>query len=53
MTITITLYRPGCRSTEIKKNGKKVSGKQNYLCKSCRQQFIEDHVLSYKGCSTY
>jgi len=50
MIISITLYCPGCRSTDIKKNGKKVSGKQNYLCKSCTRQFIGDHALSYKGC---
>ena len=49
MTITITLYCPSCQSTHIKKNGKKVSGKQNYLCKSCLRQFIGDHALSYKG----
>ena len=50
MTIQITLYCPDCQSTNIKKNGKKLSKKQNYLCKDCARQFIGDHTLSYKGC---
>ena len=49
MTIKITLYFPDCQSTKVKKNGKKVCGKQNYLCKNCSRQFIGDHALSYKG----
>ncbi|MDR0713540.1 MAG: IS1 family transposase, partial [Bacteroidales bacterium] len=35
---------------KIKKNGRKVSKKQNYLCKTCGRQFIGDHALQYKGC---
>ncbi|KAA6336620.1 hypothetical protein EZS27_015250, partial [termite gut metagenome] len=35
MKITLTLHCPNCQSTKIKKNGKKSSGKQNYLCKNC------------------
>jgi hypothetical protein len=31
-----------CGSTSISKNGKQ-RGKQNYLCKSCRRQFIETY----------
>ncbi|KAA6326252.1 hypothetical protein EZS27_024616 [termite gut metagenome] len=50
MTITITLHCPDCQSTKIKKNGKKASGTQNYLCKNCFRQFIGDHFLTYKGC---
>ncbi|KAF7277628.1 hypothetical protein GWI33_002957, partial [Rhynchophorus ferrugineus] len=34
----------------IKKNGKKVDGKQNYQCKNCKRQFIGDHALTYQGC---
>ncbi|KAA6328274.1 hypothetical protein EZS27_022809 [termite gut metagenome] len=34
MNITRTLHYPDCQSTKIKKNGKKASGKQNYLCKN-------------------
>jgi transposase-like protein len=33
---------------EDKKNGKKTSHKQNYLCKNCGRQFIGDHALSGK-----
>jgi IS1 family transposase/transposase-like protein len=50
MTIKTTLYCPDCQSAKIKKNGKKSSRKQNYLCKDCFRQFIGDHALSYKGC---
>jgi len=50
MKITIELFCPHCQSAKICKNGKKSSRKQNYLCKSCRRQFIGDHALTYKGC---
>jgi IS1 family transposase/transposase-like protein len=50
MKITITLHCPDCQSTKVKKNGKKISKKQNYLCKACGRQFIGDHALCYKGC---
>jgi IS1 family transposase/transposase-like protein len=50
MEITISLYCPHCQSTKIKKNGKKMYHKQNYLCKTCGRQFIGDHALTYKGC---
>jgi transposase-like protein len=46
MKITITLHCPDCH----KKNGRKISRKQNYLCKTCGRQFIGDHALQYKGC---
>jgi transposase-like protein len=44
MQITITLHCPDCQSTKIKKNGKKASGKQNYLFKNYFRQFIGDHT---------
>jgi transposase-like protein len=50
MNITLTLHCPDCLSTKIKKNGKKSSGKQNYLYKNCFLQLIGDHALIYKGC---
>jgi transposase-like protein len=50
MKIKITLHCPDCRSTKIKKNGKKSYGAQNYLCRKCERQFIGDHALKYKGC---
>ena len=52
MKIKITLYCPACQGTKIKKNGNKSYGKQNYMCKDCERQFIGDHALIYKGCSS-
>ncbi|MDR2773412.1 MAG: IS1 family transposase, partial [Tannerella sp.] len=34
MKITIILHCPDCQGTKIKKNGRKISEKQNYLCKT-------------------
>ena len=31
---------PKCKSTQISKNGHH-HGKQNYICKQCRRQFVE------------
>ena len=50
MQLKITLYCPDCQSTNVKKNGRKPSRKQNYLCKDCGRQFIGGHALKYKGC---
>ena len=50
MKIEITLHCPNCQGTNIKKNGKKTSRKQNYFCKNCRRQFIGNHALIYRGC---
>ncbi|MDX2239085.1 MAG: IS1 family transposase [Leptolyngbyaceae cyanobacterium bins.302] len=36
------MHCPECGSTNISKNGKQ-RGKQNYLCKDCRRQFIETY----------
>jgi transposase-like protein len=47
MQIKITLHCPDCQSTEIKKNGRKSYGKQNYFCKACGRQFIGDHALPF------
>jgi transposase-like protein len=33
---------PECQSSNLKKNGHK-RGKQNYLCKNCRRQFIDSY----------
>jgi transposase-like protein len=50
MKIQITLHCPDCQSTKVKKNGKKSNTcKQNYFCKSCGRQFIDNHALTYKG----
>jgi transposase-like protein len=49
MKVTITLHCPNCQSAKIKKNGKKTSNQQNYICKECGRQFIGEHALKYKG----
>ena len=33
---------PDCKSTHIRKNGKK-KGKQNHICVKCGRQFIDDY----------
>lgn len=33
---------PHCHSPSLKKNGHTHYGKQNYLCKSCTRQFVEN-----------
>lgn len=33
---------PNCESKRIVKNGKIHNGKQNYKCKDCGRQFVED-----------
>ncbi len=35
---------PHCQSTKINKNGKKPTGIQNFLCRTCKKQF----QLAYK-----
>lgn len=40
---------PNCQSTHINKNGHK-RGQQNYICKNCGRQFIEDYK-PHKGYS--
>ena len=40
---------PHCHNQTIVKNGKKYNGPQNYLCKVCRKQFINDHERVYFG----
>lgn len=50
MQVTLHIKCPACHSDSIKKNGKKVNGKQNYQCHTCKRQFIGDHALSYRGC---
>jgi IS1 family transposase/transposase-like protein len=50
MQITITITCPHCHSERINRNGKKSkSGKQNYICKDCGKQFIEEQDLEQEG----
>ena len=45
--VLIQVKCPHCEGTNIKKNGKKANGKQNYLCKICQKQFQD--CYSYRG----
>lgn len=38
---------PHCHSAKVVKNGKKPYGKQNFICKDCKKQFIQSY--NYKG----
>ena len=49
VTVNITIYCPHCSSGNLIRNGKKLNGTQNYLCKDCRKQFISDHERTYRG----
>ena len=53
MQTTIELKCPHCHSPIVVKNGKKHNGSQNYLCKTCRRQFIRDHEKTYRGCLSW
>jgi transposase-like protein len=48
MKIGITFKCRSCLGTNIKKNGHKYNEKQNYFCKVCKRQFIDNHALTYK-----
>ena len=41
------LICPQCKSNRISKNGKIHNGKQNYKCKDCERQFIENPTKKY------
>ena len=49
MEIRITLHCPKCQSKDIVKNGTKANSVQNFLCKTCKRQFIHDSDRIYKG----
>ena len=53
MIVSIELHCPNCQGTKVVKNGNKKNKKQNYLCKTCKRQFIGDHNLTYKGRASY
>jgi len=42
--ISIKIYCPHCSSPKVVKNGKKSTGKQNFLCKDCRKQFQHEYL---------
>ncbi|WP_266206124.1 IS1 family transposase [Pontibacter kalidii] len=46
--ITIQINCPYCHSMKVVKNGVKCTGKQNFLCRSCRKQF--QHSYQKAGC---
>ncbi|MDI9365555.1 MAG: hypothetical protein QM541_11430 [Flavobacterium sp.] len=37
--ITIQVNCPHCNGVKVKKNSKKATGKQNFLCHDCKKQF--------------
>jgi transposase-like protein len=39
---TASLACPSCNATHIVKNGKIHNGKQNFKCRECRRQFVQD-----------
>ena len=49
MLITIELKCPHCHNTSIERNGRKGNGSQNYLCKTCKKQFVGDREKKYRG----
>jgi transposase-like protein len=50
MLVPIEIQCPRCQGTKIVRNGKKSNGPQNYQCKDCGRQFIDDHEKTYRGC---
>ncbi|RIJ37636.1 IS1 family transposase [Pontibacter oryzae] len=46
--ITIQVSCPYCHSMKVVKNGVKVTGKQNFLCRACGKQF--QHTYERTGC---
>lgn len=46
--ITIRIKCPYCHGVKVVKNGKKKSGEQNFLCRSCGKQF--QHTYQKAGC---
>lgn len=42
MSAESLLYCPSCKSNLIVKNGKIHNGKQNYRCRNCGRQFVQD-----------
>jgi transposase-like protein len=40
--LTAPLACPSCNSTHIVKNGKIHNGKQNFKCRECGRQFVQD-----------
>ena len=49
--ITTTVNCPHCQSVKVNKNGKKVTGKQNFICHSCKKQF--QYEYAYKGANPH
>lgn len=50
MKTQIDINCPDFYSNSLKTNCLKSYGKQNYQCKDCRHQFIDDHATTYQIC---
>lgn len=46
--MSIEMTYPTCGSHDISKNGTTRRGKQNYKCRDCHRQFVEDPQLKLK-----
>lgn len=42
--LEVQIYCPHCYSSDVVKNGKKVTGQQNFKCKSCGKQFLHEYL---------
>ena len=45
--VLVKVYCPHCATPNVKKNGVKANGRQNFYCKDCRRQFQFEY--SYPG----
>lgn len=45
--IPIQVCCPHCEDANVKKNGRKANGKQNFLCRACHKQFQSEYA--YRG----
>lgn len=44
MIIQKQLSCPHCNNSHLVKNGKKNNGSQNYMCRGCNKQFIDEYM---------
>ena len=42
--LEVQIYCPHCYSSKVVKNGKKVTGQQNFKCKACAKQFLHEYL---------
>lgn len=42
--LEVHIYCPHCYCSKVVKNGKKVTGQQNFKCKDCAKQFLHEYL---------